>query len=160
MRHQAITQLAEARQQHINKERARLTELQYTINILQQREDHQQPNVNPHPPNYPIPPPPPLFNNIPHNRPLSPPHNQYFPPPPPPPPQISTIDPKSPLAEHLQLAPWPLHYKAVLPPKYHGNADSRKFLMCYKAVVALARGDKATLAMSLIISLQDAAANW
>jgi hypothetical protein len=32
--------------------------------------------------------------------------------------------------------------------------------MCYEAVVALAEGDEATLAKSLIISLEDAAANW
>jgi hypothetical protein len=38
MRSQAITQCAEARRQHINRERARLTELQYTIDILRQQE--------------------------------------------------------------------------------------------------------------------------
>jgi hypothetical protein len=32
--------------------------------------------------------------------------------------------------------------------------------MCYKAAIALAEGDEATLAKSLIISLEDAAANW
>jgi hypothetical protein len=73
---------------------------------------------------------------------------------------MGTIDPKSPLAEHLQLAPWPLHYRAVTLPKYHGNTDPRKFLMCYEAVIASAGGDEATLAKSLIISLEDASANW
>jgi hypothetical protein len=32
--------------------------------------------------------------------------------------------------------------------------------MCYEAAIASARGDEATLAKSLIISLQDVAANW
>jgi hypothetical protein len=48
----------------------------------------------------------------------------------------------------------------MTPPKYHGNADPCKFLMSYKAAVALAGGDEATLAKSLIISLEDAAAKW
>jgi hypothetical protein len=68
--------------------------------------------------------------------------------------------PKAQLAEHLQLAPWPLNYRAVTPPKYHGNTDPRKFLMCYEAAIASAGGDEATLAKSLIISLEDATANW
>jgi hypothetical protein len=32
--------------------------------------------------------------------------------------------------------------------------------MCYKAAIASAGGDEATLAKSLIISLEDVAANW
>jgi hypothetical protein len=32
--------------------------------------------------------------------------------------------------------------------------------MCYKAVIASAGGNEATLAKSLIISLEDIAANW
>jgi hypothetical protein len=32
--------------------------------------------------------------------------------------------------------------------------------MCYEAAIASARGDEATLAKSLIINLDDAAANW
>jgi hypothetical protein len=32
--------------------------------------------------------------------------------------------------------------------------------MCYKAAIASAGGDKATLIKSLIISLEDTAANW
>jgi hypothetical protein len=32
--------------------------------------------------------------------------------------------------------------------------------MCYEDAIASARGDKVTLAKSLIISLEDAAANW
>jgi hypothetical protein len=62
---------------------------------------------------------------------------------------MGTIDTKSPLVEHLQLAPWPLHYRAVPPPKYHGNT-----------AIASAGGDEATLVKSLIISLEDDAANW
>jgi hypothetical protein len=73
---------------------------------------------------------------------------------------MGTIDPKSPLAEHLQLVPWPLHYRVMPPPKYHGNTDPRKFLMCYEAAKASAGGDEATLTKSLIISLEDVAANW
>jgi hypothetical protein len=43
----------------------------------------------------------------------------------------------------------------VLSPKYHGNIDPHKFLMYYKAAIALAGGDKATLRKSLITSLED-----
>jgi hypothetical protein len=75
-------------------------------------------------------------------------------------PQIGTTDPKSPLTEHLQLAPWPLHYRAMPPPMYHNNTDPRKFLMCYKADTTLDGGDEATFSKSLIISLEDATANW
>jgi hypothetical protein len=57
---------------------------------------------------------------------------------PPLPPQMGTIDPKSPLAEILQFAPWPLHYRAVTPPKYYGKTDPRKFRMCYEAAIASA----------------------
>jgi hypothetical protein len=74
--------------------------------------------------------------------------------------QVNTIDPKSPLAEHLQLAPWPLDYRAAPPPKYHDNTNPRKFLMCYKAAIASAGGNEATLTKSLIISLEDVATNW
>jgi hypothetical protein len=45
-------------------------------------------------------------------------------------------------------------------PKYHGNIDPRKFLMCYEAAIASAGGDEASLAKSLIISLEDATTNW
>jgi hypothetical protein len=38
MRRQVATQRVEARTQHINRERARLMELQYTIDILRQQE--------------------------------------------------------------------------------------------------------------------------
>jgi hypothetical protein len=43
---------------------------------------------------------------------------------------------------------------------YNGNTDPYKFLMCYEAAIASAGGDEATLAKSLIISLEDASANW
>jgi hypothetical protein len=87
--------------------------------------------------------------------PLSPPHNQCILPPP----QFGTTDPKSPLANHLQVAPWPPLYRATPSPKCHGNADPRKFLMSYEAVIASAGGDETTLAKSLIISLEDATTN-
>jgi hypothetical protein len=64
------------------------------------------------------------------------------------------------LAEHLQLAAWYLHNRVVPPPKYHGNTDPHKFLMCYKAAIASAGGNEATLTKSLIISLEDATINW
>jgi hypothetical protein len=48
----------------------------------------------------------------------------------------------------------------VPPPKYHGNIDPHKFLMCYEADIASAGGDEATLVKSLIISQEDVAANW
>jgi hypothetical protein len=38
--------------------------------------------------------------------------------------------------------------------------DPYKFLMCYEAVIASAGGDEATLTKSLIISLENTAANW
>jgi hypothetical protein len=80
----------------------------------------------------------------------------------PPPPQFGTTDPKRSLADHLQLAPWPPHYRDAPPPppQYHGNIDPRKFLVCYEATIALADSDEATLTKSLIISLEDAATNW
>jgi hypothetical protein len=112
------------------------------------------------------------LDQIPHQPPPPQPHNQNLHQPPPPPPhnhffhqqqplpQIGTIDPKSRLAEHLQLTPWPLHYIAVPPPKYPGNTDPHKFLMCYEAIIASTRGDEATLTKSLTISLEDATTNW
>jgi hypothetical protein len=168
MRRQAIAQCAEAHRQHINRERTGLTELQYTVNILHQQKQRQEPslvqrqhqdNINPLPPRTHNPPPAPQFSNIRHYQPPSPTHNQFLQPPPPPLPQLGNTDPKSPLANHLQLAPWPSHYRATLLPKYHGNTDPHKFLMCYEAAIASPTGDETTLAKSLIISLKDAAAN-
>jgi hypothetical protein len=109
MRHQAIAQRVEAWRQHINRERARLTELQYTVDTLRHQEQCQQPNANLPPPNYPIPPPPPPNHYIPHHQPPSPPHNQYITPPL----QFDATNPKSPLPNHLQLAPWSPHYQAT-----------------------------------------------
>jgi hypothetical protein len=43
MRRQAITQCVEAHRQHIKRERARLKELWYTIDILHQQEQRQEP---------------------------------------------------------------------------------------------------------------------
>jgi hypothetical protein len=137
--------------------------LQYTIGILHQQEqrqeqpsDHGQQHLNtnpPPPPNYNI---PPQNYRIPYHHLPSPPHNQYIPPSS----QFSKTDPKSPLANHLQLTPWSSHYRATPPPKYHGNIDPRKFLMSYEAAIASAVGDKATLTKSLIIFLEDAITNW
>jgi hypothetical protein len=101
MRRQATVQRTEARRQHINRERARVVGLQYTVYILRQQEQRQEPpleqmqhqsNINP--------PPPPLpYNQIPHHHPPPPPYNQ-FPQQPPPSPHHDTTDPKSPLANH------------------------------------------------------------
>jgi hypothetical protein len=148
-------QCAEAHRQNISREQARLAKMQYNHKILR-RQGREAP----------------LHNQIPNQPPSpSPPHNHilHHPNQPPPPqthplqpllsPHMGTIDHKSPLAEHLQLAPLSLHYRAVTLPKYHGNTDPRKFLMCYEAAIASAGGDEATLIKSLIISLEDAAAN-
>jgi hypothetical protein len=163
MRRQAATQHAKARRHHINREQVRLAELQYTINILHQQEQRQEASLDhmQHQPNANHPPPPLLHNQVLHRLPPPPPpHNHFFQPLPPPLPQIGTTYPKSSLAIHLQLAPWPSHYRGTPPPKYHGNSDPRKFLISYETTIALAEGDEATLAKSLIISLEDAAANW
>jgi hypothetical protein len=132
--------------------------MQYNLKILRQQ-GREAPLHNQILNQPPPPPPSPPHNHIPHHlHQPPPPQNHLFQPPLPP--QMGTIDPKSSLVEHLQLAPWPLHYRAVTPPKYHGNIDPRQFLMCYEAAIASAGGDEATLAKSLIISLEDEPANW
>jgi hypothetical protein len=151
-------QRAEARRQNINRELARLVEMQYNLDILRQQ-GREAPLHNQIPNQPPLPPPSTPHNQIPHQpQPPPPPQNHLFRPQLPL--QMGTIDPKSALAEHLQLALWPLHYRVVPPPKYHGNRDPHKFLMCYEAAIALAGGDEATLAKSLIIYLEDVATNW
>jgi hypothetical protein len=127
--------------------------LLYTVGMLRQQEqrsDQQSGQRHHHDAN---PPPPPNYH---FSHPPSPLHNHYIPPPP----QLGSIDPKSPLAKHLQLTLWPLHYFAATPPKYHRNANPRKFLMSYEAAIASTGDDEATLTKSLIICLEDAAANW
>jgi hypothetical protein len=143
------------RPRHINREHVRLVELQYIVGMLRQQEQrsNQQSGQRHHGDNNPPPSPPPSYR-IP--QPPSPPHHHYISPPP----QLGTIDPKSPLAIYLQLAPWPPQYRAVTPPKYHRNANPRKFLVSYEAVIASAGGDEVTLAKSLIISLEEMATNW
>jgi hypothetical protein len=42
MRRQAAAQHAEARRQHINRERVKLTELQYSVDILRQQDQRQE----------------------------------------------------------------------------------------------------------------------
>jgi hypothetical protein len=150
-------QRTEAHGQNINKERARVTEMQYNLNILHQQ-GREAPLHNQIPNQSPLPPPLPPHNQIPHHpHQPPPPQNHLFQSPLPL--QMGTIDPKSPLAEHLQLVPWPLHYRVVTPPKYHGNTDPCKFLMCYEAAIVSPGGDEATLTKSLIISLEGVAAN-
>jgi hypothetical protein len=147
-------QRAESHRQNINREQARLIETQYNLEILRQQACeaplHNQINNQP-------PPPSPPDNHILH-QPNQPP--QTHPLQPPLLPQMCTTDPKSPLVEHLQLTLWPLHYRAATPPKYHSNTEPHKFPMCYEAAIASTGGDEATLTKSLIISLEDAAANW
>jgi hypothetical protein len=156
LRRQTAMQRAKASRQNISRERKRLTEMQYNLEILRQQ-GCEAPLHN-QIPNQPPPPSPP-HNHILHH-PNQPPPPQTHPLQPPLPPQMGTIDPKSPLAEHLQLAPWPLHYGSVTQHKYHGNTDPLKFLLCYEAAIASVGGDKATLVKSLIISLEDATTNW
>jgi hypothetical protein len=119
-------------QENINRERARLAEMQYNLDILHQQ-GHEVPQPSPphnqiqHQPPPPVPSPSQLHNEIHHKPPPpAPPLNHFFQPPLPP--QMGTIDPKSSLAEHLQLAPWLLHYRAVPLPKYHGNTDASQVL--------------------------------
>jgi hypothetical protein len=138
MRRQAIAQRTEAHRQHINRECVRLVELQYTIDILHQHQHNANSPPPPPPHNYTHPPPPP-FDNIPYHQPPSLLNNQFFQPPPP---QLGTTNPKCLLTNHLQLAPWPTNYRATPPPKYHGNTDPRKFLMCYEAAIASAGGNE------------------
>jgi hypothetical protein len=147
-RRQAAMQHAEAHRQNISRDRVRLTEMQYNLKKpLPARIPNQPPPTSPphnHILHHPNPPPPPQTRSL---QPTLP-------------PQMGTTYPKSPLAEHLQLAPWPLQYRAVTPAKYNSNTDPRTFLMCYEAAIASVGGDEATLAKSLINSLVDAAANW
>jgi hypothetical protein len=49
--------------------------------------------------------------------------------------------------------------QSSISPKYYGESNQRKFLMCYEAVIASSRGDDTTLAKSFIISLENVAAN-
>jgi hypothetical protein len=63
------------------------------------------------------------------------------------------------VADNLQLERWPPQYRAAPQPKYHGDTEPRKFLMCYEAATS-AVGDDATLTKSLIMSLEGAVANW
>jgi hypothetical protein len=120
-------------------------------------------NANPAPlphnhiPHYQPAPPLPQYSIPNHNPPLPLPQNQFFHTPSQP--HLDTTDPKSPLANHLQLAPWPSHYRATPPPKYHGNTDLSKFLMCYEATIASAGGDEATFTKSLTMSILDDVAN-
>jgi hypothetical protein len=72
----------------------------------------------------------------------------------------NNIDNKCPLADNLQLAPWPTQYRAAPPPKYYGESDPWKFLMSYEAAIASFRGDETTLTKLFIISLENGAANW
>jgi hypothetical protein len=71
----------------------------------------------------------------------------------------SSIDPKCPLADNLQLAPWPTQYRAAPPPKYYGESYQRKFLMSYEAAIASFGRDDTTFTKLFIISLKNAAAN-
>jgi hypothetical protein len=132
--------------------------MQYNLDNLRQQ-GHEAPLQNQIPNQPPLPPPSPPHNQIPHQSyQPPPPQNHLFQPPLPP--QMGNIDPKSLVADHLQLTPWPLHYRAVPPSKYNSNTDPRKFHMCYDAAVASVGGDEATLTKSLIISLEDVATNW
>jgi hypothetical protein len=77
-----------------------------------------------------------------------------------PPSLFGAIDNKCPLTNDLQLATLPPQYRATTPPKYYGDSDPHKFLICYEATITSSRGDEATLAKSFIISLEGTIANW
>jgi hypothetical protein len=66
-RRQTPTHCAEARRQHINRERASFAELPYTIEIIRQQEQRQEPPLEqPYHQPIPQPPPPPSQMQIPH----------------------------------------------------------------------------------------------
>jgi hypothetical protein len=162
MRRQEVAQCTEARRQHINRERVRLTELQYVIANKSSGKTHRQIRGNStstptpttsakiqHSPATPTKLPHPLsLTTITVAQPIRPTSTT-----------IRHHRPKRPLGNHLQLAPWPSYYQAT-PHKYYGNTDPHKFLMSHETAIASAGGDDATLAKSLIISLEDTAANW
>jgi hypothetical protein len=70
------------------------------------------------------------------------------------------MDNKCPLVDNLQLAPWPLQYRVVPPPKCYGESDPCKFIMCYEASIASVGGNGTTLTKSFIMSLENLVANW
>jgi hypothetical protein len=45
------------------------------------------------------------------------------------------------------------------PPKYFGDLDPRKFLMCYEAAIASSGGNDTSLTKSFIIPLEGTTAN-
>jgi hypothetical protein len=49
--------------------------------------------------------------------------------------------------------------QSSISPKYYGESDPRKFLVCYEVVIALSGGDDTALTKSFIISLENVAAN-
>jgi hypothetical protein len=70
------------------------------------------------------------------------------------------IDAKIPLVDKLQTVMEPPQYRAATSPKYHGDTDPHKFLMCYETTIASSSRDDATITKLLIISLEGVTANW
>jgi len=69
-------------------------------------------------------------------------------------------DPKSPLSEGLQNAPWPPNYKPITLPKFNGKTDPRQFLMSFEAAIASAGGNDSVLAKSFVIAAEGDALAW
>jgi hypothetical protein len=72
----------------------------------------------------------------------------------------SSSNPKCPLADNLQIAPWPAQYREAHLTKYYGESNPRKFLMSYEVAIASFGGDDTTLIKLFIISLENVAVNW
>jgi hypothetical protein len=101
VKRKAIPKRAQAMQQQIDQERATEEELQQAIERLLHQESE------------PIAQEPLLL----HYQPPQPQQNLFHHP------KQSSIDAKCPLADNLQLAPWPTQYRLAPLPKYYGESD-------------------------------------
>lgn len=57
----------------------------------------------------------------------------------------TSYDPKSPLFKGLQHQQWPQGDNTQKVPKSAGNVDHKKFVMSYKAAMAVAKGDESII---------------
>jgi hypothetical protein len=73
---------------------------------------------------------------------------------------VNYLDERSPLAPHLQVAPWPANFRAGTYPKYNGSTDPALYIMSYQVAVASSGGDDATMAKSFVIALEGPALTW
>jgi hypothetical protein len=141
-RKNAMAKRSQIIQQQIEQERATQAELQRAIESICQQE--HEPSMQ-EPPPYQHQPQQPPYQRVPHQL-----WRQTQ----------GSVDSKCPLADNLQLTPWPPQYTIVPPPKYYEESDPRKFLMSYEAMIALSRGDDTSLTKSFTISLENATTNW